>query len=381
MTIDPLLSAAGARARHWLVAIAGPLWAERGLDRVHGGYVEKLDLRTAASTHPTRRFRVQARQIHVFAALSKLGMPGARAALDHGLDFVLGPGRHPDGAFPHLYDAAGAITDGKRDLYDLAFGLFALAHAHDATGRADLVVEAHALLDFIEARMAHPAGGFAEALPAALPRRQNPHMHLLEACLAWAPLDRSGRFAALGHRLLDLFETVFFEPEHGALLEFLGDDWSRLPPPAGVTIEPGHHYEWVWLLAEARRVLGRDLPHGTRLYALAMRDFDGSSGLPVNETTLDGAVLHAGCRLWPVTEWLKAEIALFEAETGAEPRATGILAANAALQRFLDAPTQGLWFDRYDPVTRAFVDEPAPASSFYHIVVALLELMRVSAAR
>jgi mannose-6-phosphate isomerase len=379
MASSPLEQAA-SEARRWLVDVAGPLWAARGLDRINGGYLEKLDLRTAESAQANRRFRVQARQIHVFATLTRLGMPGGREALDHGLAFVLGKGRHPESAFPHLYDAAGAIIDGRRDLYDLAFGLFALAHARLATGRADLEAEAHALLDFIETRMAHPAGGFVESLPPAQPRRQNPHMHLLEAALAWAPLDVTGRFAALAHGLLDLFERVFVDANTGALLEFFADDWSRLPPLRGTTIEPGHQYEWVWLLAEAGRVLGRHPPHGPRLYAIAKRDFDGPNGLPINEATLDGTILHAGCRLWPVTEWLKAEIVLFEAEPAETRKPTGILAADAALKRFLAAPTPGLWYDRHDPSTRAFIDEPAPASSFYHVVVALTELMRVGEA-
>jgi mannose/cellobiose epimerase-like protein (N-acyl-D-glucosamine 2-epimerase family) len=41
----------------------------------------------------------------------------------------------------------------------------------------------------------------------------------------------------------------------------------------------------------------------------------------------------------------------------------------------------GLWRDKYQP-DETFVEEPAPASSFYHIVLSILEMDRaVSAAQ
>jgi mannose-6-phosphate isomerase len=44
-----------------------------------------------------------------------------------------------------------------------------------------------------------------------------------------------------------------------------------------------------------------------------------------------------------------------------------------AIQRYLKTPIAGLWYDRID-VTGRIVDEPAPASTFYHLVVAVAEL-------
>ena len=75
--------------------------------------------------------------------------------------------------------------DQTRDLYDHAFVLLAYAHAagvlDDAwIGRAMRV----ACSTYIAAEFPHPEGGFRESVPDQLPRRQNPHMHLLEALLA-----------------------------------------------------------------------------------------------------------------------------------------------------------------------------------------------------
>jgi mannose-6-phosphate isomerase len=50
--------------------------------------------------------------------------------------------------------------------------------------------------------------------------------------------------------------------------------------------------------------------------------------------------------------------------------------------RYLDTPIPGLWYDKIDAQGQR-VDEPAPASTFYHLVAAIAEisaLARVSIA-
>ena len=48
-------------------------------------------------------------------------------------------------------------------------------------------------------------------------------------------------------------------------------------------------------------------------------------------------------------------------------------AAARGLLKYLDTPLRGLWRDKMN-VDGTFVEEPAPASSFYHIVCAIAEL-------
>jgi mannose-6-phosphate isomerase len=52
--------------------------------------------------------------------------------------------------------------------------------------------------------------------------------------------------------------------------------------------------------------------------------------------------------------------------------AQGLRAARG-LAAYLDTPARGAWRDRLQP-DGAFVEEPAPATSFYHLMVAILEL-------
>ena len=56
-----------------------------------------------------------------------------------------------------------------------------------------------------------------------------------------------------------------------------------------------------------------------------------------------------------------------------------VAAACAGLQRYVDVTPPGLWRDRLSPDGR-FVEEPASASSFYHIVCALKLLFEAAAA-
>jgi mannose-6-phosphate isomerase len=80
----------------------------------------------------------------------------------------------------------------------------------------------------------------------------------------------------------------------------------------------------------------------------------------------------AGARLWPQTERLKA--AALAARISGEPRYLAMAAAAAdGLMRYLDCPIPGLWRDRID-ANDVVVDEPAPASSFYHLVAAIAEI-------
>ena len=54
-------------------------------------------------------------------------------------------------------------------------------------------------------------------------------------------------------------------------------------------------------------------------------------------------------------------------------RASRALTAARGLARYLETPKRGAWRDRL-LADGSFVDEPAPATSLYHLVVAILEL-------
>jgi mannose-6-phosphate isomerase len=77
-------------------------------------------------------------------------------------------------------------------------------------------------------------------------------------------------------------------------------------------------------------------------------------------------------RLWPQTERLKAELRFGTEATIAQ--------ADDVLAAYLGAGRTGLWSERMDAQGN-FSQEPAPASSLYHITCALTELMDVAASK
>ena len=96
------------------------------------------------------------------------------------------------------------------------------------------------------------------------------------------------------------------------------------------------------------------------------------NGLALNSLLDDFTPHDAGARLWPQTERLKA--AAMAARLTGEARYFAMAAAAAdGLLRYLDTRIPGLWHDRIAAAGKV-VDEPAPASSFYHLVAAVGEL-------
>jgi mannose-6-phosphate isomerase len=361
------------KAQAWLFDAALPVWATHGFDPQAGMFHEKLD----AALNPTpgpRRVRVQARQTYVFAVAGKLGWSGAwRPLVEAGFAVIDGPARADAGAVGHLLDGRARMMDARRDLYDQAFGLFACASAAPIVPGA--AKRAGEIADFIDKAWKSPHGGYGEGeVEPPLPRRQNPHMHLFEAALALHDATAAPRWRSLAEQMIHLFDTHFFDPGPGVLREFFENDWAPAPGEKGELLEPGHHFEWTWLLARWAEASGADTrAAGDRLYEFGMTHGIGAHGAAVDEVLLGGGVKSAAARLWPQTERLKA--ALARMERGGDPEEA--VTAYDQLARYFDRPAEGLWADRLTP-NGDFIDEPAPASSFYHIALALAELIRVA---
>ena len=364
-----------AAARAWLNESALPLWSQAGFDAATGLFQEKLDLEGRPVASP-RRVRVQGRQLYVFVQAGRLGWSGPwRERALAGLATLEGPARAAGGGVGHLLDERGRMIDARRDLYDQAFGLFALAQARGLdAARADARIDE--IFGFL-ATQRGPNGGFLEGEIKPAPRWQNPHMHLFEAGIA---LHEAGSPHGLGlaSEIASLFDRYFFDAENGALGEYYNDDLSRAPRETGQLCEPGHHFEWIWLLDRWRKVSGEDRDAAAQALWRHATTHGLADGVAIDEVFRRGGVRTPTARLWPQTERLKAALVRFE-RSGDGEDADSALAAYDGLGTYLAGLKPGLWRDRRN-ADGSFVDEPAPASSFYHIVLALSELIRVAEA-
>jgi mannose/cellobiose epimerase-like protein (N-acyl-D-glucosamine 2-epimerase family) len=356
------LSVAKSRVSNWLFEHALPLWADRGVS-ADGRFFEQLDFEGRSVTGLRRRTRVQARQVYVFCEAAALGWQAGRAVAQTGLDRMIDLCRRDDGLWISATDDDGAVIDDAPDLYDLAFVLFALAAGHRVLGDPRARPLALETLAAIQKLMSAPHGGWHDALPPRLLRRQNPHMHMLEAMLAWQAIAPDPAFEAAARVSLDLCRDHFVID--GAIREYFTQNWA-VDPQTGHIIEPGHLEEWAWLLRQAH---GAGLDAGAAaegLHRRAVAQGQTSLGM-IREIDPSGALLDGGRRLWAQTEAVRTALAFGDANVG--DLVDGLFATHLAT----DLP--GLWVDSYDAEGQSH-EAAAPASSLYHLMTAFSELLR-----
>jgi mannose/cellobiose epimerase-like protein (N-acyl-D-glucosamine 2-epimerase family) len=208
-------------------------------------------------------------------------------------------------------------------------------------------------------------------------------MHLLEAALAWAEAGGGTRWEALADEIVALCLSRFIDPDDGFLREHFTTDWEPALGERGRLVEPGHQFEWAWLLARwarRRNEPGAELA-ARRLFAAGARGIDPVRGVAIDALNEDMTIRTSRARLWPQTERLKAALLLHEGRSDADDSYLAhALAAAESLWRYLEMPTRGLWRDKLTPTNR-FIDEPSPASSFYHIIGAVAALRQFGAAQ
>ena len=380
----------------WLLKEALPLWESHGVDREQGGFFETLmfDPNNGgyAALGEIRRGRVVARQIYAFDTGHRLGWQGRQPnAVEHGCNFLYSRLLHDSGIFRTSMAVGGESTAVGSDpvaafsLYEHAFYLFALARAKASMAEA-FPIEATALtcLRELRARFGKPNGGFEESNPPTLPLKSNPHMHMLEAALAWICVSGGPTQAAwvvLAQEIVTLCLTHFIDPATGALREYFDDRWRPMPDASGRIVEPGHQFEWGWLLfrwgslgycsvqekrnchSAARKLIEIGERHGV----------DAARGVAFNELWDDLTPKDRAAKIWPQTERVKAWCSMLQhAESAADAQHASERLGRAmqGLSRYFTTEPRGLWHEvlSHDD---SFSMEACKASSFYHIVCAI----------
>ena len=340
------------RLRRHLLEELLPYWAERGADRAHGGFWNRLDGAGLPLAEDHKRLLVQLRLVYAFSEGARLGAPWALELAAHGVAFLergYRDARH--GGWFFSATPEGAPLDRRKDFYVHAFAVFAFAAYYAASGERSALARAEETVAFVRERLRDSAhGGYFEGADEAgvplrdAPRRQNPHMHWLEALLALHAVAPDAALLADARALVDLLERRFLGRRRATRCsEAFAPDWTPLPDVAA--IEPGHHYEWTWLLLahrRARRARARSARSAALRVRGASRARPRSRRLrPVSRRT--AARPTAPKRLWPQTERVKALAARGDV---------------AALQRALDAlfaryaRKDGGWIEHVDRAGR-----------------------------
>lgn len=361
---------------HWLFDQAFPYWGTIGGDGsaqkpFEWGAHEQLKIDGTPDLPGYKRLRVQARQLYSFTQGALLGWTPANYITEKIYNFMQNA-QLGEGHWAKTLTRKGQVQDSSSDLYDLAFIIFSLAWYGRLSNNQKPIEQARQTIQWIEQFMAYPQGGYKNIVPL-IPgyRQQNPHMHLLEAVLALYETTGAEQDLVMAHKLIHLFKTKFFNHQSGVLEEYFVENWAPVPCPPATEVEPGHQYEWIWLLSEYKRLTG--ISHDIemqRMYNFNERNaVDQVTGLVADKVQKDGTLVNKSARLWVQTEAIRAT-SLMRDEKSYQHLSKII---DNLLRRYFKNCPAGTWQDQlthcYD-----YKNTKIPTSSFYHIVSGYVQL-------
>lgn len=358
----------------WMTQRALPIWATLGVQS-EGVFAEELTY-DGDAVECDHRVRVQARQLFVFAEAGRLGWRGPwKTIVENGLNGFRKFCCNDDGSLRALLSSSFEPVSVRASVYDNAFGMFALAHVYSAGIEQEYCLSnAGKILKYLESKLL--LNGALEE-EGDHPFQSNSHMHLLECALAWENLTDDKRWSAMADRIVQLCVNTFIDPEDNALREFFTADWKRSNSDYGKRVEPGHQFEWAWLLQRygMRRNDKAILETSKRLYAVGSGGVWKEAGVLSDAMDPQGNLKECRARLWPQTEWLRAAL-LFARQAEGKERENYLKDAERALDAInLYLMENGLWQDQLVG-QGVFSATNAKASSFYHIMGAYAELRR-----
>lgn len=367
----------------WLKNDVFPLWSEKGIDRVHGGFVESISFEGEVLNIP-RRAMVQARQIYSFLTGHKLHCCDSQTtefAIQQGVQYLLERFSQENGSFAYSVSPTGAPLNNIPDLYTQAFALFGLAQVYTFKSDAQIKERALELVSYLYKERAVEAGGFTELNDKGeVLYRSNPHMHLYEAAIAWMQIDHAPEWKKLGKELTTLCIEKFICPKSHVLAEYFDKNWNPLQENGRFIYEPGHQYEWAWLLSLYEDLTQQDLKSVRhQLFQLAeQHGVSKSRKIVFDEMWSDYTPKTQSSRFWPQCERIKAAVRLGQ-EVPTNSQALYAQAADEAMEtlfNFFKTPMNGTWHDAVS-AEDTFNSTSAKASSLYHIINAMDEYIHL----
>lgn len=371
----PASTIAGAAAlREHFARVVLPMWRGPGFNEALGLPYEAVagDGRTPL---PVTRYRAMAcaRQLFVFS------QAGAAAHAQRLFDMLLHYFQdHKRGGWFYSVDAQGAPLDTTKDLYTHAFVVFACAEYAARSGNRDARDTLQRTSELIETRFAvrngEPAHGLLHAALSAdfatvtSSLQQNPLMHLTEAWLAARDATGDAAFDSALERLGGAIARVFVHAPTGCIAE-LPLVAQLQSEGAANRLEPGHQFEWFWLVRQAGAPLEASGLHEAleRAFRFAQQQgVDPATGGVAAALDESGRMQDATQRIWAQSEYLRALAVHGEAQTRA------LLPQQIARfsERFLRP--QG-WFECKTPSGEVARDD-MPSTTPYHLATAYAAL-------
>ena len=359
-----------------------PFWLSYGIDDI-GGFQERLQLDlTPYRDENKKRVLVQFRQIFVFSKAFELTkdskyIDAAKSAVAFVLDKYWDKDR---GGFFHALDLNLEVKHSNRNLYDHAFALFSFGHFYNVTkdnGVRDWIYDIH---EFIQSKFKAELGYFEslnqDNVNISTTREQNPHMHLLEGYLCLYEFFGEKKYLDCSRELVQLFSEKMVDSKNGGVVEFFTQDWNNFDPELGDKIEPGHCYEWAWLLGEFERLSScseyRQLTEKIYNFGFSFGQ-DTKFGGIFNEVSREGVVLDTNKRIWPETEAIKAHLAMYKLKGDDKYIQRALVQFDFLKENRLNE--NGSWSEHLKQDLSDATDV-YPSTTAYHLLMAMLELKK-----
>ena len=334
------------------------------------------------SPNPVGRIRLlsQCRQLYTWC----------HAAIDHGLTFsqtdadklfeFIVANYHQDERWIFSVDEELKPQQTQTDAYALAFILLSFSYYFRFSGNEKALALIESTHHFLQTTMIHPNGGYHEVFPFddGIVRRQNPHMHLLEGYVAAYEATGSDSYKQAALDIVELAQKHFYDAKDQTLRELFNANWHP-DDQQGNWIEPGHHFEWAWLLHQTYNISGNesDLELANRLWQTGIKfGFDPIGGIYNAFDSSTGEPLDREKRVWPITEYLKACCVIGMPEVEREERLTSGLTFLS--EHYLTG--NGCWHEYLDQNNQP-KDYPLAATTSYHLFLGLHEVLNWRANR
>ncbi|WP_118181474.1 AGE family epimerase/isomerase [Paraburkholderia phosphatilytica] len=279
---------------------------------------------------------------------------------------------HEHGGWFFSIDAEGKPLDTTKDLYTHAFVVFACAEYARRFGNRDALSVVHLTSALIGERFAARDNLLNGALDADFATVkagpiQNPLMHLTEAWLAAREASKDSAFDQPLARLGEAIARHFVHAPTGCIAELpVGTPDNRL--------EPGHQFEWYWLVKQAGGLLassGLDEALSRAFGFAQQHGVDPHTGGVAAALDEGGRIKDPTQRIWAQTEYLRALAT--RAAQGDEEAGTRLPSQIERFQlRFLHP---GGWYEcktETGDVSRADM----PSTTPYHLATAYAALPR-----